>query len=79
MLVSMSHSSDRTDKLQQPASSQPAFTGYCLLPSWKGLVQGPWGSVPNLPGSSRANSSLQNIKMRMIRDGTSKEQHEKEQ
>lgn len=46
MLVSMSHSSDRTDKLQQPATFQSAFNGHCPLPGWRRLLQGPWGSVP---------------------------------
>lgn len=47
MLVSMSHSSDRTDKLQQPASSQPAFNGYCLLTSWRCLSKALGVQFPN--------------------------------
>lgn len=50
MLVSMSHSSDRTDKLQQPASSQPAFSAYCLLPSWRGSSKALGAQSPNYQG-----------------------------
>jgi len=73
--VTVSRSRDRTDTLQQPATFQSAFDGYRLLPRWRGLVQGPWGSAPNF--WALAEETVR-YKTQMISDGTGKEQHEKE-
>lgn len=66
----------QTNYSSLPLPSLP-LNGCCLLFSWRGLSS-PWGSVPKLLESSRGNSSLRNRKVRMMRDGTGKEQHERE-